>query len=182
MQLYLIGGKARSGKDTIGKLLTEAYLPSLKKCAILHITEPLEELSKNYFGWDGKEETKPRELLQKLGIEIIRDKMQEKDLLKRHLVDKIEILSSFFEVIVVTDLRLIEEFTYLKNRYPHAITIHVLREDFDNHLSQEEKTHLTETDLERAYQFDYMIENTSIKKMREQIEKIVEKEERRCIE
>ena len=174
MELYLIGGKARSGKDTVAKLIQDYAQNSLKKVAILHLTEPLEELAKNYFGWDGKEKTKPRELLQKLGIEIIREKMGEKDLLKRHLVDKIEILSSFFDGIVVADLRLIEEFQYLKDKYPKAKQIHVLREDFDNGLSMEEKIHLTEKDLERDYSYDYVIQNTSLEQLEMQVKKIVE--------
>ena len=77
MELYLIGGKARSGKDSLAGFLKKEYQKAFKKAAILHITEPLDELCKNYFGWDGKEETKPRELMQQLGIEIIHDKMQE---------------------------------------------------------------------------------------------------------
>ncbi len=179
MELYLIGGKARSGKDSLAGFLKKEYQKAFKKAAILHITEPLDELCKNYFGWDGKEETKPRELMQQLGIEIIHDKMQEKDLLKRHLVDKIEILSSFFEVIIVADLRLIEEFTYLKNKYPSAVTIHLLREE-ENGLLEKEKEHLTEKDLDHDYPYDYVIFNTSLSSLEQEAKEIVEQKERKC--
>ncbi len=181
MELYLIGGKARSGKDTLANLIAKQYQKAFKKTAILHMTEPLDELCKNYFGWDGKEETKPRELMQQLGIEIIREKMNEKDLLKRHLVDKIEILSSFFEVIVVADLRLIEEFSYLKARYPKAIQIHLLREK-ENGLLENEKQHLTERDLEQPYAYDYVLQNTTLESLEEEAKKMVEAQERKCIE
>ncbi len=179
MELYLIGGKAKSGKDTFAKDLQEAYEPYFKKVAMIHITEPLLELAKNYFGWNGEEDEKPRELLQQLGIEIIRDKMKEKDLLKRHLVDKIEILSSFFDVIIVPDLRLVEEFVYLKEKYPKAVQIHLLREK-ENGLLENEKSHLTEKDLENDYLYDYEIQNTSLEKLKELAEEIVLQRERMC--
>ncbi len=179
MELYLIGGKAKSGKDSVAKFIQEAYQTSLKKVAILHITEPLNELAKNYFGWDGTEETKPRELLQKLGIEIIREKLGEKDLLKRHLVDKIEILSSFFDVIVVSDLRLIEEFTYLKEKYKTAFQILVVRPSFENGLTESEKLHFTEQDLEKEYPYDFIFENETIEKLKEDVYRLVEENESR---
>ena len=181
MELYLIGGKARSGKDSLAKLIQKAYDISFKKTAILHITEPLDELARNYFGWDGNEDTKPRELLQKLGIEIIRNKLQEKDLLKRHLVDKINILSSFFDVIIIADLRLIEEFVYFKEKYPQAIQIHLLREE-ENGLSTQEKEHFTEKDLEQDYPYDYVLLNTSLEQLEKEAKNIVESRERKCFE
>ena len=38
---------------------------------------PLKEYLKDYFGWDGSEETKPREALQQMGTELIREEMHK---------------------------------------------------------------------------------------------------------
>ena len=75
MKIYLIGGKARHGKDTLGNFMKEYYEGIDKKVCIMHISNYFKQLVKDYFGWDGKEETKPRTLLQTLGTDIIRKKM-----------------------------------------------------------------------------------------------------------
>lgn len=77
MQLYLISGKIKTGKDTCGKFLQEEYQKIGKTSCILPMSGPLREYAKNYFGWDGRDETKPRELLQQLGTEVIREKLHK---------------------------------------------------------------------------------------------------------
>ena len=47
------------------------------KPCVMQITNPLYNYAYNYFEWDGNEKEKPREFFQKLGIEIIRDKMNK---------------------------------------------------------------------------------------------------------
>ena len=79
MKLYFICGKARHGKDTLALYMKNYYEMMGKKVTILQIAAPLKTLIRNHFGWDGKEETKPRELLQHLGTDIIRIKMKKDD-------------------------------------------------------------------------------------------------------
>ena len=81
MKVYVIGGKAKTGKNTFGEYLREELKKYGYKPCILHITEPLYSYARNYFDWNGNENDKPREFLQKMGIEIIRDKMDKKDFL-----------------------------------------------------------------------------------------------------
>ena len=73
MKLYLIGGKADSGKNFFGDILKKKFEEEGKKVCMLRITAPLYNYAKEYFNWDGEEKTKPRELLQTLGIEVIRE-------------------------------------------------------------------------------------------------------------
>ena len=95
MKIYIIGGKAQSGKNTLGEYLKEELKDYGYKPCVMHITEPLYSYAKNYFEWDGNKENKPREFLQKMGIEIIRDKMGKKDFLLNRLYEDINILESF---------------------------------------------------------------------------------------
>ena len=161
MKLFLICGKAESGKDYFGNLLKEEYERDGRKVCILKITRPLYEYAKDYFGWDGDETTKPRELLQTLGIEVIREKLGKKRFLLDRLTSDIEILDSFFDVGIITDGRLIDELDYLRKTYPDLQIIRIHRNK-DNKLTEEEKNHITETDLDNPYQYDYELENTSV--------------------
>ena len=72
MKIYLISGRARNGKDTMSHIIEKEYQSLSKKVCFIQLMRPLKWLLRDYFGWDGKEETKPREQLQQMGTELIR--------------------------------------------------------------------------------------------------------------
>ncbi len=158
-KLYFIGGKARHGKSTVSRMVKQLYEQQGKKVAVLNHVKPLKDYVKNYFGWDGKEETKPRELLNQLGTTIIREKLNKKYFYINRLKEDIEILSYFFDVIIVDDVRLKIEIDKQREIFDNLVAIKVVRPDFDNKLTVEQKKHITETDLEDYDKFDYTIVN-----------------------
>ncbi len=166
MKLLLICGKAESGKDLFGNILKEEFESHRKKTCILKITEPLYRYAKDYFGWDGKDENKPRKLLQELGIEVIQEKLGMKTFLLDRLSDDITILNEYYNVGIITDGRLISEIEYLKKKFSNIKVIKIVREG-DNDLTDSEKKHITETDLDNDYEFDYVVENTSTRHLKE---------------
>lgn len=173
MKVFLLSGKASSGKDLLGKYIKEEFDSKKENACILRLTAPLYEYAKNYFSWDGNLEEKPREFFQEMGIEIIKNKLGKKYFLVNRLCEDIDILKNFFDVFIITDGRLIEEFLELKRRIPDIKIIHIIRENYDNHLSEKEKNHITETDLDNYKYYDYTIYNTSKKKLKEEAVKIV---------
>ncbi len=159
MKIYVISGKAKSGKSTFGKYLyDELKNRGLKPC-IMHITDPLYGYARNYFNWDGSEENKPRDFLQKTGIELIKEKLGKKDFLINRLFEDIEILSNFFDTFIIVDARLVDEFIKIREHYSDVTIIKINRSNFDNGLTQEETNHITENDFENYDGFDYIIEN-----------------------
>lgn len=164
MKLFLICGKAESGKNTFGELLKKEYEARGKKVCLLRITKPLYSYLEDYFGWDGKEDSKPRKMLQELGTEVIKEKLGMKTFLLDRLVDDIKILDNYFDVGIITDGRLIDEFNYLKELYPDIKIIRLYRDE-ENKLSKDEKNHITEKDLDRDYQYNYKVYNTSKKEL-----------------
>lgn len=176
-KIYLLAGKAKHGKSTSALILKEEYENMGKKATIAHYSGYIKEYAKNFFGWDGKEETKPRELLQQLGTEIIREKLKKEDFFVNRMIEDIEILSYFFDVIIIDDVRLEIEIERPKKIFDNSICINVVREDFDNGLTEEQKKHRTEVALDNYDNYDYYIYNNgSIDDLRQSITAIMEKE------
>lgn len=177
MRIFVIGGKAKCGKNTFGEYLREELKDYGYKPCVMHITEPLYSYAKNYFAWNGNEDEKPREFLQKMGIEIIRDKLGKKDFLLNRLFEDIEILSNFFDVFIITDARLIHEFEAIRKKYEDVITIKLERTNYDTELSEEEENHITEREIVAYDEFDYIIENKGLKELKTSALELIRNEE-----
>lgn len=167
IKIFLISGKARSGKNEVAKIIAD--LLTDKKCITISFGYYIKHYAKKISNWDGSEETKPRELLQNLGIELIKNKI-DSNLVINRVIEDIEVYSYFYDVIIVSDVRLLDELYALKNKYKNITSIRIIREE-ENHLSEKEKNHITEIDLDNCHDFDYEIENDS--NIKDKIEKIV---------
>lgn len=173
MKIFIIGGCARSGKSTFGNLLKEELKDYGYKPCVMQITNPLYSYAENYFNYDPNKDQKPREFLQKMGIEIIKEKLGKKDFLLNRLYEDIEILSNFFDVFIITDARLIHEFLSIKAKYDDVVSIKLVRKNYDNKLTEEEKNHITEKEIEMYNDFDYIIYNKGIDSLREEAIEII---------
>ena len=176
MKIFVIGGRAKCGKSTFGEYLREELKDYGHKPCVMHITEPLYGYARNYFEWDEKEE-KPREFLQKMGIEIIKEKMGKDTFLLDRLFEDIEILGNFFDTFIITDARLVNEFKAIKSKYLDVVTIKLIRANYDDNLTEEEAQHITETEIANYKDFDYIIENSSLAKLKEAAVELIRKEE-----
>lgn len=167
-KIFIISGKARSGKNEISKIIDKYY--SNKKTITISFGHYIKDYAKRVSNWDGNEDNKPRELLQQLGIELIKNKINNRLFINRILED-IEIFSYFYDIIVVNDARLVDEIEILKENYPNSISIRVIRDNYDNKLTEKQKKHLTEIDLDEYTDFDYVIKNDN--KLEEKIIEIL---------
>lgn len=156
MKIILVGGKARSGKDTISDFLEEYLKEKEKKVCRLQVSSYIKYYAMKYFNWDGKEETKPRELLIKLGTDIIRNKIDENFHINR-LLEDIKVLSYFFDYFIVSDIRFPVEIEKIKDNYKDVVTIKMIRES--DELTIDQKSNRTETSLDEYTDFDYIINN-----------------------
>ena len=139
-----------------------------------NITTPLYEYAKNYFSWNGDMREKPREFLQEMGIEVIRNTLHKDTFLVDRLCEDIDILKHYFSVFIITDGRLVSEFNLLRERFPDIKIIHVIRDNYDNKLSPKEKEHITETDMENYKDYDYVINNTTKDELFKEADKIMD--------
>ena len=139
IKIFILSGKARSGKGLTAKIIEEYYKE--KKCITISFAYYLKDYTKRIIDWDGNENTKPRSFLQNLGIELIKNKIDDKLLINRILQD-IEVFSYFYDIIIISDARLVDEISSIKEKYPESISIKINRKDLDNGLSNKEKSHI----------------------------------------
>lgn len=156
MQIILIAGKARSGKSTIANFMIDELRRQGKKPCELQIGQYIKYYAMKYFGWDGKEETKPRSLLQELGTEVIRNKI-DPDFHIDRLIQDIEVLSYFYDTFIVSDVRMPVEIEKSKKKFDNVVTLKMVRES--DELNSKEQKHVTETALDSYDGFDYIINN-----------------------
>jgi hypothetical protein len=171
-KIYLLCGKAKHGKDTFSGFLKDTYIKHGKTAIITHLSKYIKYYAREISGWDLSEETKPRELLQQLGTQLIREQLKKENLFINRMIDDIEIFSYMYDAIIISDVRLKKEIIDLKKVFPELVAIHIYRPNFDNGLTEEQKNHITEIDLDDFNEYDVNIENTTIEKLEESAEKI----------
>lgn len=164
MKIILVSGKARVGKDTFSDYILDKCKEDNIKACKMQISTYIKYYAKTYFGWDGCEESKPRELLQELGTNIIRNKIDPLFHVNRFIED-VKVLSFFFDVAVVSDVRTVEEIEepkkVLKN---HSIySVNITRPNLVNDLTEKQSKHLTEVALDNYDNYDYKIINNKTK-------------------
>ena len=169
MKIYLICGKARSGKDTVASIIEKELSDTNKVCRI-GLTRTLKGYVKDYFGWDGNESTKPRTLLQDMGQDLVKD---NPNFHIDRLCEDINALSKYFDVFIVSDVRLIHEIEELRNRFDNVTVIGVIKENYVSPLSIDEEKHITEHDLDNYDNYDYKVINSDLEKLEKDVKDII---------
>lgn len=154
-KIFVISGHAHTGKNYIGNLIKKYYLNKNKTVVVTSFAKYLKLYAKEIIGWD-ETEPKPRAFLQNIGVEIIKNKIDNEFLIKRMLED-IKVYEYYTSIVVICDARFKEEIDAIKNNYKKVITIKVNKETFD--LNKKEKEHITETALDSYNNYDYVIDN-----------------------
>lgn len=175
-KIYIICGKARHGKDTVASFIQKIYQEKKLDILNLQYSSYIKDYAKKISNWDGSEETKPRALLQVLGTQVIREKIDELFFVNK-IVDDIKVYSYFFDALTISDARMKVEVDIPKKSFQDVVAICVKRPNFDNGLTEEQKNHRTEVDLDDYHGFDYIVSNDgTLEDLEQKIREIVEKE------
>lgn len=173
MKIIMISGKARSGKDTLADFLIESLEKNNKKPCKVQVGQYIKYYAMKYFGWDGEEETKPRDLLIHLGTDIIRNKIDQNFHINR-LIQDIEVLSYFYDTFIVSDVRFPVEIEKVKEKYNDVLTIKIERESEE--LTDSQKANITETALDNFNDYDIVINNNgTLEELKEKATSIIQK-------
>ncbi len=157
-KVYMVCGKARHGKDTLASYMKEEFEKEGKSTIILHFSTYIKDYAKMISSWDGSEDTKPRELLQVLGTDIIRNKVDELLFINR-IKEDIKVYSFFFDIVIIADTRFELEVTEIKNNFKDVSVIHINRPYFEEELNSKQKKHRTETGLDNFDDYDFKVVN-----------------------
>ena len=173
MKIYIISGKAQSGKNLTANLIKEYCEKKNKKTIIISYAKYLKDYAKAITNWNGREKTKPREFLQELGTEI-KNKIDQNMLINR-IKEDIKVYENYFDTIVISDARFVNEIEEIKKDYKNTTAIRI--EGTENKLTEKQKNHITETALDNYKKYDYIIENGTTKQnLKQQIKKIMEEQ------
>ena len=172
-KIIMLSGKARSGKDTTSLMLNEMFEEKGLKVMNLQFSSYIKEYAKKITNWDGSDETKPRQLLQELGTEIIRKQIDELFFVKR-IIGDIKVYSYYYDIITISDCRAKVEIDIPKQEFDNICAVRITRPNFDNGLTDEQKKHFTEVDLDDYDKFDYEIVNDgSLDDLKKKVEKFI---------
>jgi hypothetical protein len=172
-KIYVLSGKAGNGKNKVASYIGSIYDNDNKKTINLSYASYLKEYAKNILDWDGNEETKPREFLQQIGVELIKNNIDNRMLVKR-IVEDIKIYSYFYDVITISDARFPEEIETIRKNFANVIVIHIHGLEVKNNLTDLEKKHATETSLDNYNDYDYDIDNSgTLKQLKNKVQDII---------
>ena len=175
MKIFLVAGKAGSGKGEVSKIISEYYLSKKKKPIITEYSKYLKNYAKEILNWDGND-PKPREFLQDLGV-TIKENMDMPLFLVNRMIEDIKIYSLYFDVVIISDVRLPEEIEEIKKNFKNVKSIYVVNQFAKSTLTLKEQMHITETALEDYTDFDITIANDNINKLDNKICDFLERSE-----
>lgn len=159
-KIIILSGKAGSGKNECSLIIKDYYEKLGLKSVVISYAFYLKMYAKEVLGWDGSESTKPRDFLQQVGVELIKDKINPNMLIDR-VVDDIRVYSYFYDVIVISDARFVDEISIIKDNFSNVFVIHVLGKR--NSLTFEQQNHSTEVGLDGFDCYDFVINNDGSK-------------------
>jgi dephospho-CoA kinase len=171
MRIFLVAGKAGSGKGEVAKLIKEYYTYKLEECAITSYSKYIKQFARELTDWDGTDANKPRDFMQELG-----DKIRRKDpyFLTSNMIKDISIYQEYVSDLVIADVRMPEEIEEIKENYDEVYAIYVVNQFGNSTLSLEQQSHITETALENYDEFDYTLANDTLESLRDKVFKYLE--------
>lgn len=177
--ICILAGKARHGKNASAAFVHEYCEQNNLKHIDLAYSNYIKDYAKKISNWDGSDETKPRELLQQLGTNIIRQNLGDNFFINR-MIDDLRVYAYFFDVITIDDARFPKEIDLIKAQFKKVYGVHVLRPHFDNGLTKEQQAHPTETALDHYTNYDYEIINDgSLADLKLKVEEVMANEFKR---
>lgn len=153
MKLFLITGKAGSGKNEVANIIKE----ELPNSVITSFSKYIKLFALEMTDWNGDDQAKPREFLQNMGDEL---RAIDENFLTSRIYEDINIYKKYYDNLIISDVRLINEINYFKNKKDlEVITIRINCNNCKRNLTDNEKLHHTETELDNYQEYDYTINN-----------------------
>ena len=156
MHIFLISGKARSGKDTVADFMANK-LPG--KTVKIAMADYLKYIAAKYYDWNGEKDEAGRSLIQFLGTDRIRNELGWDTFHVERACQDIKIIEDTVDYVIIPDARFKNEIYYTKAKFPdQTTTVRVERPGFNSPLTRAQQNHKSERDLD-MFPFDHVIIN-----------------------
>lgn len=157
-KIFLLAGNARCGKDTVGTIINDYYVSKGLKVVRLGFADYIKLYAKKITDWDGSDDNKPRDLLQNLGTDVVREKIN-KDFFINRICEDIMVYKYYFDVIIITGARFPNELDIPKKKFDSTYITYIKRPNYNNELNEKQKAHITEHALDNYNNYDFLIIN-----------------------
>lgn len=171
MKIFLVAGKAGSGKNEVAKIIKEYYIYKIKECAITHYSKYIKNFALELTDWDGMDANKPRDFMQKIGDTI---RNIDPNYFTSNMIKDIQIYEKYVDALVISDVRMPNEIDEIRDNYDDVYAIYVVNQFGESKLTLEQQAHVTETALESYDDFDYTIANDTLESLKDKIFKYLE--------
>jgi hypothetical protein len=166
MKVICISAKARHGKDTAAEIMKEYLEMQGKKVLITHFADLLKYLCKSLFNWDGQKDERGRTLLQYIGTDVVGKKNPA--YWAQFISGVLSMFENEWDYVLIPDCRYPVEIATMERTFDTTI-VRVERPNFDNGLTEAQKNHPSEVDMDN-YPFDYKIlNNGTLEELRQEI-------------
>lgn len=172
MKVICISGKARHGKDVTGGYIKEELESRGYRVLVTHYSDLLKYICKNFFGWNGEKDAEGRKLLQYVGTDVVRTLVP--NFWVNFIIDILLMFNKEWDYVVIPDCRFPNEVERIKSYEIDTVLVRVIRSNFDNGLSDEAKSHISETALDN-YNYDYVLMNTGLDELKSAVNVLVDK-------
>ena len=166
MKICCISAKAQHGKDTAAKLIKENLEKKGQRVLITHYADLLKFICVKYFGWNEVKDEAGRTLLQYLGTDVVG--AQNPAYWAEFIAGLLKMLPNTWDYVLIPDCRYPVEIETMRQIFDTTI-VRVERPNFDNGLTEAQKNHPSEVDMDN-YPFDYKIlNNGTLEELRQEI-------------
>lgn len=179
MEVIELCGKAGVGKDTFCNELIKQLEKSGKKCLHIAFADYLKFICSKYFGWDGKKDEKGRNILQKVGTDMVRKK--DPNFWVGIVAKFLAICDGYdmFDYAIITDARFPNEINYLKDtlyleNQIKTTAYRIKRNNFISKLSEEAQNHASEIALDN-FDMKEIILSGELEKLPLEVEEFIQK-------
>ena len=155
MKVCCISAKARHGKDTAAEILKDYLEQRGQRVLIIHYADLLKYLCKQFFGWDGNKDEKGRTLLQYIGTDVVGAKNPA--YWAEFVVGFLKMFEDEWDYVLIPDCRYPVEVATVERAFDTTV-LRVERPNFDNGLTEAQKNHPSEVDMDN-YHFDLILYN-----------------------
>lgn len=172
MRIFLIAGKAGSGKNEVAKLIKEYYTYRRERTAITSFSKYIKNFALELTDWDGNDINKPRDFMQQLG-----DNMRKIDpnFLISNMLKDIIVYQNYVDNLVISDVRMPKEIDELKNAFPKSFAIYVVNQFGTSNLTIAQQSHITEIALENYNDFDFIIANDDFNALKNKVFNVLDR-------